>query len=102
MALSDIGGSGGVEWGNPDVLGKLAAQGHAGAANAADQVAPVGELAHLQSLAKSKAAKLLAGRAFQKSDAKITTHRRLRESLQAFNFHIGLEHGGHPQETWCN
>jgi len=65
--------------GNEDLFGKLAADRHFRAADGADEVAAVGDLAELHLLAEAEITEALAGRAGEAADPHIAVHCHLIE-----------------------
>ncbi len=68
-----------MDWGNQDLLSKFSADGHLRAADGAEKIPAIGELAELHLLAKSKIAQALTSRPFEALDAHITMRSNLVE-----------------------
>ena len=81
--------SGGEKRRDLHVVCQFPAQGQPGAADAADQVPPVGDFPHLKRLAKPEPAKLFTGWPGQEPDSEIAPDRRLRQVNQIFNGCLG-------------
>ena len=80
-----------------DLVGEVLADGEAGAADRADQVAAVGEFADLELFAKTHVAQAVAGGAAEQADADIAADTDLGEGHGAVEFQIGGRAGKHSE-----
>jgi hypothetical protein len=79
-----------------DLVGKVFAQGEAGATDGAKHIASVGDLANPHFFAKTDLAELTAGRALEIANLEVATNRGLTEGQGGIEFKFGSEdwHGG--------